>query len=37
MLKTYSVSLSVGILAGLVYAVIDVNSPAPQSLHLWDC
>ncbi len=34
MLKTYSVSLSVGILAGLVYAVIDVNSPAPPIIAL---
>ena len=34
MLKTYSVSLSVGILAGLVYAVLDVNSPAPPIIAL---
>lgn len=34
MLKTYSISLSVGILAGFVYAVLDVNSPAPPIIAL---
>jgi len=34
MLKTYSVSLAVGILAGLIYAVLDVNSPAPPIIAL---
>ncbi|WP_315315725.1 DUF1427 family protein [Pantoea vagans] len=34
MLKTYSVSLAVGILAGLIYAVLGVNSPAPPIIAL---
>ncbi|XXN66714.1 DUF1427 family protein (plasmid) [Enterobacter ludwigii] len=34
MLKSYSVSLAVGILAGLIYAVLDVNSPAPPIIAL---
>ncbi|MBD8213323.1 XapX domain-containing protein [Erwinia persicina] len=34
MLKTYIVSFSAGILAGIVYAVIDVNSPAPPVIAL---
>lgn len=34
MLKTYSVSLIVGVMAGLIYAVIDVNSPAPPIVAL---
>ncbi|ANG93830.1 XapX domain-containing protein [Enterobacteriaceae bacterium 155047] len=34
MLKTYSVSLFVGILAGLIYALLDVNSPAPPIVAL---
>lgn len=34
MLKTYAVSLSVGILAGVIYAIMDVNSPAPPVIAL---
>lgn len=34
MLKSYSVSLAVGILVGLIYAVLDVNSPAPPIIAL---
>ncbi|PLR26938.1 ABC transporter substrate-binding protein [Pantoea endophytica] len=34
MLKTYAISLSVGILVGIIYAVIDVNSPAPPVIAL---
>ncbi|MEI2264951.1 DUF1427 family protein [Erwinia sp. CGal63] len=34
MLKTYSVSLAVGVLAGVIYAVLDVNSPAPPVIAL---
>ncbi|ORM68894.1 DUF1427 family protein [Pantoea rwandensis] len=34
MLRTYSVSLAVGILAGLIYAVLDVDSPAPPIIAL---
>jgi len=34
MLKTYSVSLAAGVLAGVIYAVIDVNSPAPPIIAL---
>jgi len=28
-MKSYALSLIVGLLAGVVYALIDVNSPAP--------
>jgi len=35
MLKTYSVSLAVGVLAGVIYAVLDVNSPAPPINLRW--
>ncbi|NIF21571.1 DUF1427 family protein [Candidatus Pantoea multigeneris] len=34
MLKTYSVSLLVGLLAGCIYAVMGVNSPAPPVIAL---
>lgn len=34
MLKTYSVSLIVGILAGFIYSVLDVDSPAPPIIAL---
>ncbi|MBA0038046.1 XapX domain-containing protein [Pantoea sp. BIGb0393] len=34
MLKTYAISLSVGILVGIIYAVMDVNSPAPPVIAL---
>lgn len=34
MLKTYSVSLATGVLAGVVYALIDVSSPAPPVIAL---
>ena len=34
MSNTYSVSLIVGVLAGLIYAIIDVNSPAPPIVAL---
>jgi len=34
MLKTYSVSLAAGVLAGLLYAVLDVSSPAPPVIAL---
>lgn len=34
MLKTYSVSLAAGVLAGLIYAVLDVSSPAPPIIAL---
>ena len=34
MLKTYSVSLAVGLLAGLIYAALGVNSPAPPIIAL---
>lgn len=34
MLKTYSVSLAVGVLAGVIYAVLDVSSPAPPLVAL---
>ncbi|WP_318367603.1 XapX domain-containing protein [Enterobacter sp.] len=34
MLKTYAVSLAMGILAGVIYVVIEVNSPAPPVIAL---
>ncbi|MXP50128.1 DUF1427 family protein [Pantoea sp. Eser] len=34
MMKLYAVSLIVGLLAGVVYAPIDVNSPAPPVIAL---
>ena len=34
MLKIYSVSLAAGMLAGLIYAVLGVNSPAPPIIAL---
>ena len=34
MLKTYSVSLATGILAGLIYAALGVHSPAPPIIAL---
>lgn len=34
MLKTYSVSLAAGVLVGIIYAVLDVNSPAPPVIAL---
>lgn len=34
MMKSYAVSLIVGLLAGIVYALIDVNSPAPPVIAL---
>lgn len=34
MLKTYAIALSVGILVGVIYAIIDVNSPAPPVIAL---
>lgn len=34
MLKTYIVSLLMGMLAGVIYAFIDVNSPAPPVIAL---
>lgn len=34
MLKTYTVSLVVGALAGFIYALLDVNSPAPPIIAL---
>jgi len=34
MLKTYTVSLAVGALAGFIYALLDVNSPAPPIIAL---
>jgi len=33
-LKTYILSLAVGVLIGLMYAVLDVNSPAPPIIAL---
>jgi XapX domain-containing protein len=32
--KTYLISLSVGILVGVIYAVLDVRSPAPPVVAL---
>lgn len=34
MLKSYVISLGVGVLAGLIYGLIDVNSPAPPVIAL---
>ncbi|HAI06606.1 MULTISPECIES: XapX domain-containing protein [Pantoea] len=34
MMKSYAISLIVGLLAGVVYALIDVNSPAPPVIAL---
>ena len=34
MMKYYAISLIVGLLAGVVYALIDVNSPAPPVIAL---
>lgn len=34
MLKSYVISLVVGMLAGLIYGLIDVNSPAPPVIAL---
>ncbi|RRZ86799.1 DUF1427 family protein [Erwinia sp. 198] len=34
MLKIYSVSLAVGVLAGVIYAVLGVSSPAPPLVAL---
>lgn len=34
MIKAYAISLIVGLLAGVVYALIDVNSPAPPVIAL---
>lgn len=34
MLKTYAIALSMGILAGIIYSIIDVNSPAPPIIAL---
>ncbi|MFT4271727.1 MAG: XapX domain-containing protein [Pantoea sp.] len=34
MLKSYVISLGVGVLAGVIYGLIDVNSPAPAVIAL---
>ena len=34
MLKSYIISLTVGLLAGVIYALINVNSPAPPVIVL---
>jgi XapX domain-containing protein len=34
MLKSYIISLTVGLLAGVIYALINVNSPAPPVIAL---
>lgn len=34
MMKSYAISLIVGLLAGVIYALIDVNSPAPPVIAL---
>ncbi|CAM2194139.1 DUF1427 family protein [Paraburkholderia sp. A1RI_3L] len=34
MLKTYLVSLAVGVLVGVIYSVLDVKSPAPPAVAL---
>jgi len=34
MLKKYSVSFAAGVLAGVIYTVLDVNSPAPPIIAL---
>ncbi|MEZ3500341.1 DUF1427 family protein [Pantoea sp. KPR_PJ] len=34
MLKRYSLSLAAGVLAGVIYAILDVNSPAPPVIAL---
>lgn len=34
MMRSYAISLIVGLLAGVVYALIDVNSPAPPVIAL---
>lgn len=34
MLKMYSVSLAAGVLAGAIYALLGVNSPAPPIIAL---
>jgi XapX domain-containing protein len=33
-LKTYLISLGVGVLVGMIYAVLDVRSPAPPVVAL---
>ena len=34
MLKTYVISLVMGVLVGVIYAFMDVNSPAPPVIAL---
>ena len=34
MLKSYIIYLTVGLLAGVIYALINVNSPAPPTIAL---
>lgn len=34
MLKTYVISLLMGVLVGVIYAFMDVNSPAPPVIAL---
>jgi len=34
MLKSYIISLTVGLLAGVIYALFNVNSPAPPVIAL---
>lgn len=34
MLKSYTISLVVGILAGVMYGFMDINSPAPPIIAL---
>lgn len=34
MLKSYVISLTVGLLAGVIYALLNVNSPAPPVIAL---
>ncbi|WQD81024.1 DUF1427 family protein [Paraburkholderia kururiensis] len=33
-MKTYLVSLAVGVLVGVIYSVLDVKSPAPPAVAL---
>ena len=34
MVKAYAVSLAAGVLAGIIYAILDVNAPAPPIVAL---
>jgi len=34
MVKAYAVSLAAGVLAGIIYVILDVNAPAPPIVAL---